>query len=82
MRRSSKKPSDFLNELPPLPSFNFQLFYAKLRLCEHSGHSSNKESNGAMVKRVPPAKQESIVILKSRLELQRIFFSKRIYFQN
>ncbi|KAL7223316.1 hypothetical protein ACSBR1_024888 [Camellia fascicularis] len=24
MRRSSKKPSDFLNDLPPLPSFNFQ----------------------------------------------------------
>ncbi|THG13341.1 hypothetical protein TEA_026139 [Camellia sinensis var. sinensis] len=25
MRRSSKKPSDFLNDLPPLPSFNFQV---------------------------------------------------------
>lgn len=25
MRRSSKKPSDFLKDLPPLPKFNFQV---------------------------------------------------------
>lgn len=26
MRRSSKKPSDFLKGLPPLPNFNFQVY--------------------------------------------------------
>lgn len=25
MRRSSKKPSDFLKDLPPLPKFNFEV---------------------------------------------------------
>ena len=26
MRRSTKKPADFLKDLPPLPSFTFQVF--------------------------------------------------------
>ena len=35
MRRSSKKPADFLKDLPPLPKFNFEvtLGFSESRVC-------------------------------------------------
>ena len=30
MRRSSKKPSDFLKDLPPVPKFNFEVSFTVL----------------------------------------------------
>ncbi|CAK9137697.1 unnamed protein product [Ilex paraguariensis] len=33
MRRSSKKPSDFLKDLPPLPKFNFQALLGPFKSC-------------------------------------------------
>ena len=32
MRRSSKKPSDFLKDLPPLPIFNFEVTFLLSRI--------------------------------------------------